>query len=304
MSATHPAIWPWLLIAALLVAAGNGPAAAQGAPKAKSPQTTTGFPNALQGFQRNRTDPVKIEANALEVRDKDKTAVFTGNVIVQQGDTQMRCKELTVHYEGGAMPTQPANAQPVAPQQIRRLVASGGVIITTKDQRATGNIGIYDARANTMTLSGNVVLLPGAEPDARRPAGRGSHVRPFAPRRRRQIEDPGSRARPVRPGLGQRAAARGAAGAARQPAQAACRSRRGNDRGSSVRVASALRRAYHAPIAVPHCSGEPVLKVLSWFRSKPAPRILRARTASRCLAARRGRAAPRRSPSPAGARAA
>jgi len=161
MSGTRPAIWPRLLIAALLVAAGNGPAAAQGAPKTKSTQTATGFPNAVQGFQRNRTDPVKIEANALEVRDKDKTAVFTGNVIVQQGDTQMRCKELTVHYEGGAVPTQSANAQPIAPQQIRRLVANGGVIITTKDQRATANIGIYDARANTMTLSGNVVLIQG-----------------------------------------------------------------------------------------------------------------------------------------------
>lgn len=161
MSATRPAIWPWLLIAALLVAAGNGPDAAQGAPKAKSTQTTTGIPNALQGFQRNRTDPIKIEANALEVRDKDKTAVFTGNVIVQQGDTQMRCKDLTVYYEGGAIAAQSAKAQPVAPQQIRRLVANGGVIITTKDQRATGNVGIYDARANTMTLSGNVVLVQG-----------------------------------------------------------------------------------------------------------------------------------------------
>ncbi len=161
MSATRPAIWPRLLFAALLVAAGNGPAAAQGAPKAKSTQTTTGFPNALQGFQRNRTDPVKIEANALEVRDKDKTAVFSGNVVVQQGDTQMRCKELIVHYEGGALPTQPASTQAVAPQQLRRLVANGGVIVTTKDQRATGNIGIYDARTNTMTLSGNVVLLQG-----------------------------------------------------------------------------------------------------------------------------------------------
>lgn len=161
MSATRPAIWPRLLIAALLVAVGNGPTAAQGAPKAKNTQTETGFSNALQGFQRNRNDPIKIEANALEVRDKDKTAVFTGNVIVQQGDTQMRCKDLTVHYEGGALPAQTANAQPVAPQQIRRLVANGGVIITTKDQRATGNTGIYDARANTMTLSGNVVLLQG-----------------------------------------------------------------------------------------------------------------------------------------------
>lgn len=161
MNATRPAIWPWLLIAALLVAVGNGPAAAQGAPKAKSTQTTTGIPNALQGFQRNRTDPIKIEANALEVRDKDKTAMFTGNVIVQQGDTQMRCKDLTVYYEADALPAKKANAQAIAPQQIRRLVANGGVIITTKDQRATGNVGIYDARANTMTLSGNVVLVQG-----------------------------------------------------------------------------------------------------------------------------------------------
>lgn len=161
MIVVHSSIWPGFLLAALLVAAGNGAAEAQGAPKTKSTQTATGFPNALQGFQRNRNDPIKIEANALEVRDKDKTAVFTGNVMVQQGDTQMRSKELIVHYAGGAVPTQPANAQPVAPQQIRRLVANGGVIITTKDQRATGNTGIYDARANTMTLSGNVVLLQG-----------------------------------------------------------------------------------------------------------------------------------------------
>ena len=161
MIAPRSAIWLCLSFAALLVVAGNGPATAQGAPKAKSAQTMTGIPNALQGFQQNRTDPVKIEANLLEVRDKDKTAVFSGNVIVNQGDTQMRCKELVVHYEGGAPPSRSAKTQAVASQQIRRLVANGGVIVTTKDQRATGNIGIYDARANTMTLSGNVVLVQG-----------------------------------------------------------------------------------------------------------------------------------------------
>lgn len=160
MSATRSAIWPRLLFAALLVATGNGPAVAQ-APKAKSTQTAIGFPNALQGFQQNRGDPVKIEANVLEVRDKDKTAVFAGNVVVNQGDTQMRSKELVVYYESGGPPSRTAKTQAVAAQQIRRLVANGGVIVTTKDQRATGNVGIYDARANTMTLSGNVVLVQG-----------------------------------------------------------------------------------------------------------------------------------------------
>ncbi len=58
------------------------------------------MPNALQGFARNRNEPVKIDANRLEVHDKDKLAVFSGNVYVQQGDTNMRCPELKVYYEG------------------------------------------------------------------------------------------------------------------------------------------------------------------------------------------------------------
>src|SRR4051794_38436938 len=56
-------------------------------------------PNALQGFQQNRGQPVQIEASRLEVRDKDKMATFSGNVKVVQGDTTMRCKTLVVFYE-------------------------------------------------------------------------------------------------------------------------------------------------------------------------------------------------------------
>ena len=59
----------------------------------------TSVPNALQGFQQNRNQPVKIEAARLEVRDKDKVATFTGNVKVVQGDTTMHCKVLVVFYE-------------------------------------------------------------------------------------------------------------------------------------------------------------------------------------------------------------
>ena len=59
----------------------------------------TSVPNALQGFQQNRGQPVQIEAARLEVRDKDKVATFTGNVKVVQGDTTMHCKVLVVFYE-------------------------------------------------------------------------------------------------------------------------------------------------------------------------------------------------------------
>src|ERR1700752_3694386 len=58
-----------------------------------------GPPNALQGLSANRAKPVNIKAVSLEVRDKDKIATFTGNVRVVQGDTNMRCSTLVVHYE-------------------------------------------------------------------------------------------------------------------------------------------------------------------------------------------------------------
>lgn len=119
-------------------------------------------PNALQGFSRNRDKPVKIEAASLEVRERDKAAVFAGNVMVQQGDTTLRSKQLVVHYDTEAKPAAGrAAAETVAPRQIRKLEATGGVIVTTKEQTATGDLGLFEMAKNTVTLSGNVVLSQG-----------------------------------------------------------------------------------------------------------------------------------------------
>jgi lipopolysaccharide export system protein LptA len=150
-----------LLIGGLIPFAATDSATAQAAPKGKNAPVATGFPNAVEGFRRNRNEPVRIEASVLEVRDREQVAVFKGNVIVRQGDTELRCRELTVHYEGGALAQATAQPQNVAPQRIRRLVASGGVIVSSRDQRATGGSGVFDMRANTVTLSGDVVLTQG-----------------------------------------------------------------------------------------------------------------------------------------------
>jgi lipopolysaccharide export system protein LptA len=129
-------------------------------------QQSKGPPNALQGFSSNRGTPVRIQAVALEVRDKDKQAVFSGNVQVVQGDTTLKSKTLIVFYEGDA-----ANAGgPVAQgkkgegqQQMRRMEAKGGVTVKQKDQVATGDTADYDVRANTITLNGNVVVTRGQD---------------------------------------------------------------------------------------------------------------------------------------------
>jgi lipopolysaccharide export system protein LptA len=126
-------------------------------------QTAHGVPNALQGFSQNRDQPVKIDASTLEVRDKDKVATFSGDVKVTQGDTTMRCKSLLVFYDQDNNPNNLKTAQPGpgGQQQIRKLEARGGVVVTQKDQTATGETASFDMRTNTVTLHGNVLVTQG-----------------------------------------------------------------------------------------------------------------------------------------------
>jgi lipopolysaccharide export system protein LptA len=166
-------------VAAFLAGAISG-AAAQSRPntasKSSAPaaaESGTSVPNALQGFQQNRGQPVKIEAARLEVRDKDKVATFTGNVKVVQGDTTMHCKVLVVFYEkkddaqagpAGSQPGAPMPAAapgPAGSSQISRLEAKGNVVVTQKDQTATGDAGLFDMKSNTVTMTGNVLVSQG-----------------------------------------------------------------------------------------------------------------------------------------------
>lgn len=154
-------------LAALLAAACLGPLAPAALAQGKN------VPNALQGFAANRDAPIRINADSLEVRDQQKQAVFSGNVVVQQGDTTMRCKELVVFYDGkesggkeaggkeAAAPSGDALAagSPINSSAIRRLEINGSVVVTTKEQTATGDQGVFETKANTITLTGNPVVL-------------------------------------------------------------------------------------------------------------------------------------------------
>jgi lipopolysaccharide export system protein LptA len=119
--------------------------------------------NALQGFSQNRNQPVKIDAATLEVREKEQKAIFGGGVHVLQGDTEMCSKSLVVYYEAeaGKPGLKAEKPGPAGQQQIRRIEATGGVIVTQKEQQAHGDTGIFDMRANTVMLVGNVVATRG-----------------------------------------------------------------------------------------------------------------------------------------------
>jgi lipopolysaccharide export system protein LptA len=153
---------------------------APGLAAAQAPRPAPAAPvqGLLQGGQ-DKDQPVQIEAASLEVRDKNKTATFAGDVQVVQGDTTMKCQKLVVFYgqeigiaQAGAQPpdAKPPDAKPAptsalpgpkGAQNIRRIEARGGVTVITKDQNASGDLGVYDLVAKTITLTGNVVVSQG-----------------------------------------------------------------------------------------------------------------------------------------------
>jgi lipopolysaccharide export system protein LptA len=121
------------------------------------------MPNALQGFSTNRNQPIDIKSASLEIRDKDKVATFRENVHVVNGDTTLQCDTMVVEYDldEAAAAGKPVLARRNEAQQIRRIDVTGGVLVARNDQTATADSGVFDMRANTATLSGNVVVSQG-----------------------------------------------------------------------------------------------------------------------------------------------
>jgi lipopolysaccharide export system protein LptA len=137
--------------------------------------------NPAQGILNDNQDqPIQIDAATLEVRDKEKMATFAGDVQVVQGDTTIKCQKLVVFYgpEPGTaaaasqakrqqpQPAQPAQPQPAGglparQQDIRRIEARGGVTVLSKDQTASGDLGVYDLKTKTITLLHNVTVAQG-----------------------------------------------------------------------------------------------------------------------------------------------
>ena len=145
------------LMTALLAAALLAPAGAAFA----QPAATTTESSAFAGLGENRNAPIQIEADQLEVREKDKTAVFSGNVSVRQEDATLRTQRLVVHYIGEGSGLGGAAAGGAPQQNISRLEATGRVLVTSKDQTATGESADFDVQGRKLVVNGNVTLTQG-----------------------------------------------------------------------------------------------------------------------------------------------
>lgn len=99
------------------------------------------------GFNSN--SPVDVDADRIEVQDRADRAIFSGNVIVRQGNMTMNAARLTVFY---------TNTSGV---NVERLVAQGGVTLRTPGETARGSTAIYDVDRRLVTMTGGVNLTQG-----------------------------------------------------------------------------------------------------------------------------------------------
>lgn len=126
--------------------------------------------SAFSGFSTKSNDPVNVEADNLEVRDQDQTAIFSGNVQLKQGGSIVNSRKLTIYYyqkgqgpkaEGpkqGETAGHQGDNKPETGRDIRRMEAEGDVVVTQRNQRATGARGVFDVQANKVELSGGVTV--------------------------------------------------------------------------------------------------------------------------------------------------
>lgn len=113
----------------------------------------------------NSRAPVSIDAGKLEYFDKEQKLIYSGGVIAKQGDATLKAPELVIFMsknEGGERKAAGVGGPMGADSQVRRMEASGPVVITSKDQVGTGDRGVYDRAENKVFIYGNPVLTEGA----------------------------------------------------------------------------------------------------------------------------------------------
>src|SRR5690606_21662694 len=94
---------------------------------------------------------IEVTADSLEVLQLDRRAVFRGNVVAVQGQVRLRSDVMIVTYRQGDERTQGENT-------ISRLDVDGNVFMTTPEETAKGDKGVYNVDKKEIVLQGNIAL--------------------------------------------------------------------------------------------------------------------------------------------------
>lgn len=102
----------------------------------------------LGGIAADPSAPVEVTADNLNVDQDTGSAVFSGNVVIGQGELRLSAPSVQVTYaaESG---------------DITRLQANGGVTFATATEAAEAQSADYNLSSGLLTLNGDVLLTQG-----------------------------------------------------------------------------------------------------------------------------------------------
>ena len=164
---TLPSRFPgWLAAIAAALLCSSGARAAAEKPPAPNDSAAI-FPGT------SSKEPISIDADKLVYYDKEHKAVYSGNVVVIQGDTKMTCSAMSClsgsransgrirSIEGSCPQSTNGQSGATADAGVKHLDAAGPVTVVSKTQVATGDSGSYDKAEGKVRLIGHVTLSDG-----------------------------------------------------------------------------------------------------------------------------------------------
>ena len=104
---------------------------------------------AIAGHNSNA--PVNFGADRIELQDRQNRVVLSGNVDITQAGLRLQAARTQLNYtDAGSL-------------QIQRITATGGVTVTRGNERAAGEVAVYDFNRRVITMAGNVRLNRGGD---------------------------------------------------------------------------------------------------------------------------------------------
>ena len=113
-----------------------------------TPVIAQGTKVAFGTLRQDTSAPVEVTANELNVDQNTGAAVFTGDVVIGQGDMRLSAPRVLVTYledQAG----------------IERLEATGGVTLVSGPDAAESQRADYDIETGVIVMTGDVLMTQG-----------------------------------------------------------------------------------------------------------------------------------------------
>lgn len=117
-------------------------------PAASAPAKTTTTSSATG-------KPVDVEADQMEIEDKEKKTIFRGHVVAKRQDVTLNSEVLTADYTDTPQPDGSTKTE------VTHIEASGNVVITTAKEKITGESAKMNPKTNDLDVFGNVTVVQG-----------------------------------------------------------------------------------------------------------------------------------------------